>query len=63
MMAGSSIKGRDTAPEHAVRRVTHWMDLRLRLHRKSPTARPDLAFPRRPKINWFSTWHHGCEAE
>ena len=42
MMAG--IRGRDTAPERAVRRIAHRMGLRLRLHRKDPPGRPSLTF-------------------
>ena len=44
MMAG--IRGRDTAPELAVRRIAHRMGLRFRLHRKDLPGRPDLAFPK-----------------
>lgn len=54
MMAG--IKGRDTAPEHAVRRVAHRMGLRFRLHRKDLPGRPDLVFPR----HRLAVFVHGC---
>ena len=54
MMAG--IKGRDTAPERAVRRVAHRMGLRFRLHRKDLPGRPDLVFPR----HRLAVFVHGC---
>ena len=54
MMAG--IRGRDTAPERAVRRVAHRMGLRFRLHRKDLPGRPDLVFPR----HRLAVFVHGC---
>ena len=54
MMA--SIKGRDTVPERAVRRVAHRMGLRFRLHRKDLPGRPDLVFPR----HRLAVFVHGC---
>lgn len=54
MMAG--IKGRDTTPERAVRRVAHRMGLRFRLHRKDLPGRPDLVFPR----HRLAVFVHGC---
>ena len=42
LMAG--IRGRNTAPEHAVRRIVHRMGLRFRLHRKDLPGRPSLTF-------------------
>lgn len=42
----ASIRGRDTAPELAVRRIAHRMGLRFRLHRSDLPGRPgtcDLA--------------------
>ena len=54
MMAG--IRGRDTAPERAVRRIAHRMGLRFRLHRKDLPGRPDLVFPRHRLVVFV----HGC---
>ena len=42
----SNIRGRDTAPELAVRRIAHRMGLRFRLHRKELSGLPDLVFPK-----------------
>ena len=52
----SSIRGRDTVPELAVRRVAHRMGLRFRLHQNNLPGRPDLTFPRH-RITIFV---HGC---
>ena len=54
LMAG--IRGRDTAPEIAVRRIAHRMGLRFRLHRKDLPGRPDLVFPRHRLVVFV----HGC---
>ena len=54
IMAG--IRGRNTAPEHAVRRIAHRMGLRFRLHRKNLPGRPDLVFPKRR----LAVFVHGC---
>ena len=54
LMAG--IRGRDTAPERAVRRVAHRMGLRFRLHRKDLPGCPDLVFPR----HCLAVFVHGC---
>ena len=54
MMSG--IKGRDTAPERAVRRVAHAMGMRFRLHRKDLPGCPDLVFPR----HRLAVFVHGC---
>ena len=63
MMAG--IRGRDTAPERAVRRVAHRMGLRFRLHRKDLPSRPDLVFPKRRLVvlvhGCFWHRHQGCK--
>ena len=53
-MAG--IRGRDTAPELAVRRIAHRMGLRFRLDRKDLPGRPDLVFPRHRLVVFV----HGC---
>ncbi|MDE0111068.1 MAG: DNA mismatch endonuclease Vsr [Albidovulum sp.] len=54
LMAG--IRGRDTAPEIAVRRIAHRMGLRFRVHRKDLPGRPDLVFPK----HRLAVFVHGC---
>ena len=54
LMAG--IRGYDTAPELAVRRIAHRMGLRFRLHRRDLPGRPDLAFPK----HRLAVFVHGC---
>ena len=54
LMAG--IRGRDTAPELAVRRIAHRMGLRFRVHRKDLPGRPDLVFPK----HRLAVFVHGC---
>ena len=53
-MAG--IKGRDTKPELAVRRIAHRLGRRFRLHKKNLPGRPDLVFPR----HRLAVFVHGC---
>lgn len=50
------IRGRDTGPELAVRRIAHRMGLRFRLHRKDLPGRPDLVFPK----HRLAVFVHGC---
>ena len=54
LMAG--IRGRDTAPELAVRRIAHRMGFRFRVHRKDLPGRPDLVFPK----HRLAVFVHGC---
>lgn len=54
MMAG--IKSKDTKPELVVRKLTHGMGFRYRLHRKDLPGSPDLVFPRLKKVIFV----HGC---
>jgi DNA mismatch endonuclease (patch repair protein) len=54
MMAG--IKGKDTKPELAVRRIVHAMGFRFRLHRRDLPGSPDLVFPRLRRVIFV----HGC---
>jgi DNA mismatch endonuclease (patch repair protein) len=50
------IKGRDTAPEVAVRSMLHRLGLRFRLHSRSLPGRPDAVLPR-----WrTAVFVHGC---
>jgi len=50
------IRGKDTKPELAVRRVAHRLGYRYRLHRAGLPGRPDLVFPGRRKVVFV----HGC---
>lgn len=52
----SRIRGKDTAPEMAVRRLVHGMGYRYRLHDRRLPGRPDLVFPSRRKVIFV----HGC---
>ena len=52
----AAIRGKDTAPELAVRRILHAMGLRFRLHRKDLPGRPDIVLPK-PRTVVFV---HGC---
>ena len=54
LMAG--IRGKDTSPELAVRRIAHGMGLRFRLHNKNLPGRPDVVFPR----HRLAVFVHGC---
>ncbi len=50
------IKGKDTAPELAVRRLLHAMGFRFRLHRHDLPGKPDLVLPRWRTVILV----HGC---
>ncbi len=50
------IKSKDTSPELLVRKITHKLGYRFRLHRKDLPGKPDLTFPARKKIIFV----HGC---
>ena len=50
------IRGKDTKPEMAVRRLLHGLGYRYRLHRKDLPGKPDLVFGKRRKIIFV----HGC---
>lgn len=52
----SRVKGRDTAPELAVRSIIHGHGYRFRLHRKDLPGCPDIVLPRHRKIVFV----HGC---
>ena len=54
MMSG--IRGRDTKPEIAVRKLVHRLGFRFRLHRRELPGTPDLVFPGRRKVVFV----HGC---
>lgn len=50
------IRGRNTVPEMRVRRITHAMGFRYRLHCRDLPGKPDLVFPGRRKVILV----HGC---
>ncbi|MGH8014439.1 MAG: very short patch repair endonuclease, partial [Candidatus Binataceae bacterium] len=52
----SLVRGKDTRPEMIVRRLTHQMGYRYRLHRRNLPGVPDLVFPARRKVIFV----HGC---
>lgn len=51
-----AIRGTNTKPELIVRRITHALGRRFRLHRKDLPGRPDLVFPRLRRVILV----HGC---
>lgn len=57
------VRGKNTAPEIAVRRAAHAAGFRFRLHRRDLPGTPDLVFPKfRAAIfvhGYFWHWH-GC---
>ncbi|MCE9604546.1 MAG: very short patch repair endonuclease [Planctomycetia bacterium] len=52
----SAVRGRDTSPELAVRRLATSFGFRYRLHSKKLPGRPDLVFPGLRK----AVFVHGC---
>lgn len=50
------VRNKDTRPEMVVRRLTHALGYRYRLHRKDLPGCPDLVFPGRRKVIFV----HGC---
>lgn len=61
----SRIRGRDTAPEKAVRGLLHRMGRRFRVCLKGIPGRPDIAFPGKKKAVFVHGcfWHrHSCRA-
>ncbi|MEK6237046.1 MAG: DNA mismatch endonuclease Vsr [Planctomycetales bacterium] len=50
------IRSKDTKPEMAVRRLTHALGYRYRLHNRKLPGNPDLAFAGRRKVIFV----HGC---
>jgi DNA mismatch endonuclease, patch repair protein len=52
----SRIRGKDTRPELALRKVLHGLRLRYRLHGKGLPGKPDLVFPRYKAVVFV----HGC---
>lgn len=61
MMSG--IRGKDTAPEIAVRKGLHSLGFRYRLHAAALPGKPDLVFPRARAVLFVNGcfWHgHDC---
>ncbi len=59
------VRGKDTQPEIAVRRLIHRQGFRFRLHSRELPGNPDLVFPSRGKVIFVHGcfWHgHGCRA-
>ena len=59
----SRIRGKDTGPEMAVRRLLHRAGYRYRLHRCDLPGRPDMVLPRHRAAVFVHGcfWHgHGC---
>lgn len=52
----SSIRGKDTVPERAVRRMLHALGFRFRIHRRDLPGRPDIVLPR----HRLAVFVHGC---
>lgn len=52
----ASIPSRNTKPEIAVRKLTHSLGYRFRLHAKNLPGRPDMVFRSRSKVIFV----HGC---
>jgi DNA mismatch endonuclease (patch repair protein) len=50
------VRGKDTKPEMAVRRLVHGMGYRYRLHRRDLPGSPDLVFISRRRVIFV----HGC---
>lgn len=61
----AKVRGKDTHPEMAVRRLLHSLGYRFRLHARALPGSPDLVFARRRKIvlvhGCFWHRHHGCK--
>jgi DNA mismatch endonuclease (patch repair protein) len=59
------VRNKDTKPEMIVRRITHGLGYRYRLHYKHLPGRPDLVFPARRKVIFvhgcFWHRHEGCD--
>lgn len=52
----SRVRGRDTGPEKALRRILTDLGFRYRLQYEKAPGRPDVAFPGLRKLIWV----HGC---
>ena len=52
----SRVRGKNTKPELAVRRLLHALGFRFRLHRKDLPGNPDIVLPRHQAVVFV----HGC---
>ncbi|CAN5314774.1 very short patch repair endonuclease [soil metagenome] len=52
----ATVKGKNTKPELAVRRLLHQLGARFRLHRRDLPGAPDIVLPRRR----LAIFVHGC---
>jgi DNA mismatch endonuclease (patch repair protein) len=61
----SRVRGKNTRPEIAVRRLAHRLGFRFRLHRRDLPGTPDLVFPRLRKavLVHGCFWHHHSHPE
>lgn len=50
------VRSKNTAPELAVRKISHGLGYRFRLHRADLPGRPDIVFPRHRLVVFV----HGC---
>ncbi len=60
----AAVRSKNTKPEMFVRRLTHAMGYRFRLHRADLPGTPDLVFPAKRKVIFVHGcfWHqHGCK--
>lgn len=60
-----AVKGKDTRPELAVRRLLHSMGFRYRLHVTELPGKPDIVFPGKRRVIFVHGcfWHqHKCPA-
>jgi DNA mismatch endonuclease (patch repair protein) len=59
-----AVRAKDTTPELLVRRLTHALGYRFRLHAAELPGKPDLVFPARRKVIFVHGcfWHwHNCK--
>jgi DNA mismatch endonuclease, patch repair protein len=57
------IRGRNTRPEHEVRRLLHRLGYRYRLHRHDLPGKPDIVFGKRKKVIFVNGcfWHRHAD--
>ena len=51
-----AVRSQDTEPEMILRRISHRLGYRYRLHRENLPGKPDLVFPGKSKVIFV----HGC---
>ena len=60
----SNIRSKHTKPEITVRKLSHSLGLRFRLHKKDLPGHPDLVFPRHRSVifvNGCFWYNHNCK--